>query len=225
MDCITVAPGAGVDFDPKTKVRSDAAVVVCTWKGEDCSRVFAVGGTQVTVDGKATRIPQTLLGTVRAVDYSAGTVTVESEVDLSSLVEAVERPARFYNSDHSSIHQVVCARDGDARLLLRLKDPSILTGKLRVTSCDAEPRQFATSSFCPHAINLAGMHVAGEDMSHLARIVSVARGQIELDRSGDAAAGVSILKAHVGRDVWVADFGPGDRVEIEGMLYRDSTSP
>lgn len=225
-DFVTVAPMAGSAPEPGAKVRTDAAVAVCTLRGDGCSRAFAAGGGRLFCDGREVlQVPQTLFGTVLEVDYASAKVVVEVKAALPASIENADRPARFFNSEHSSIHRVTCQRAGETRLLLGLDDPEILTGRLRVASCNSGQRSFITSSFSPHAANLAGMHVVDGDMAHLARIKSITKGHVELDGDRAAPGFDRMLKAIEGRDVWLADFGPGDTVEIEGMLYRGSAAP
>jgi len=100
-----------------------------------------------------------------------------------------------------------------------VRDGEILTGRLRVSSCDAGQRRFGTSSYSPHAANLVGMHVLDGDMNHVAGIVAIEKGTVQLENSRDASFLAEKMKAVNGKDVWVADFGPGDKVEIEGLVH------
>jgi hypothetical protein len=115
---------------------------------------------------------------------------------------------------------VTCQRTGDKRLMLEVRDGEILTGKLRVSSCDAGRTRFGTSSYTPYAANLAGMHVIDGDMRHIAGITSIDKGMVELKSSQDNSALAGKMKTVEGKDVWVADFGPGDKVEIEGQFHH-----
>ncbi len=207
---------------PGPGIRTDAAVAVCTLDGDSCTRLFAAGGSRFTRDSaEQIRIPETLSGTVVEVDYSKGTVIVETDANGSDHTGQQERPARFFNSRHSSVHRVACQRTGDKRLMLEVRDDEVLTGRLRVSSFDAGQRRFETSSYSPHVANLIGMHALDGDMKHIAGIVSAGKGAVELESGRDASSLAEKMKRVEGKDLWVADFGPGDKVEIEGMLYYD----
>ncbi|MBI4579872.1 MAG: heparinase II/III family protein [Planctomycetes bacterium] len=187
---------------------------------ETWTRVFAAGGTSLTrADGETIRVPPTLSGTVREVDYVAGRVVVETDTTCPDLDMRQERPTRFFNPRHSSIHRVTGRRTADTRLTLEVRDGEMLTGRLRVSSYDAGARLLGTSSFSPHAANLIGMHVIDGQMKHVAAIASAGKGTFELEDRREAPLFADRMHQAVGQDVWVADFAPGDKIEIEGLLH------
>jgi len=219
-DIISVAMSPGFMRAAGPWIRTDAAVAVCTREGDSWTRSFAAGGSRLARDGaEPIRIPETLSGTILEVDYAAGKVVIETDTGCPDVTGQQERPARFFNPRHSSMHRVTCQQTGDTRLMLDVRDGEILTGRLRVSSCDAERRVLETSSYSPHVAAFVGMHVLDGDMKHIAGIASAGKGTVELDDSCDASSFAGRLKQVEGADTWVADFGPGDKVEIEGMLH------
>ncbi len=217
-DMVSVATDPGTMHAAGPRVRTDAAVAVCSRGSDAWLRAFAAGGTRLAREGaEPLVIPATVSGTVREVDYSTGQVVVQAAESPDGSPRQ-DQAVRFFNPGHSSIHRATCGWAGDGTLRLDVRDGEVFTGRIRISSCDTHRRLLVTSSYSHDPSNLIGMHLLDDEMKHIGAIAGIERGAIRLDEGCDASFAADKLKKLEGKDVWIADFGPGDTAQVEGLL-------
>ena len=108
----------------------------------------------------------------------------------------------------------------DGLVVLELGGPETITGRIRVTSVDVAGKTISTSSFRPCPVSVSGMHLASKDLKHTARIVSLKGKTIQLAGPREMQRIAKSLKPGGGDDLWIVDFGVGDKAEIEVFTHE-----
>ncbi len=217
-DTIVVSPEAGTALTLPSGLSCDSAVAVATVANGQFTRGFAAGGTGLTMNQPPIQIsvPATITGSVSAADYDGKTVTVTCDWPATDAPALVGRMVRFYNASHSCMYQIASARASGNTLVLGLEGSEVFTGRVSIRSADPSAGTVTTPTEVPHPTNLAGMRLLTDDLSAQALIVSMSTtGTIQLASD----ANMSPFAAGMPYYAWVADFGPGDRVEIENSVY------
>ena len=95
----------------------------------------------------------------------------------------------------------------------------VFTGRIRVAAVDATEGTVSTTTIVLYPYNLAGMRLVTPDLTRSLPIQSMVDGVIQLraDACEEPFAGEGGVVE--GADAWIADFGPGDRVEIERFAH------
>jgi len=221
VDAISVATRAGHMHLVGPQLESDGAVTVVSRVKGGLLRTFVAGGTKLVVNGtNVIRVPQSLSGTVRAVDYAARTVTIKPRSPVSDATSLAGHNVRLFNDRHSCTYPVSAAGVKDGLVVLELGGPEPITGRIRVTSFDADSRTVSTSSFRPCPVSVPGMHLAAKDFADTAKIASFERQVMQLERFREMERITKSLKPKGGDDLWIVDFGVGDSAEVEVFTYK-----
>ncbi len=161
-------------------------------------------------------VPATITGSIAAADYDNKSITVGCDQPAVNTSALIGRMVRLFNASHSCMYQIASARASGNTLVLGLEGSEVFTGRVSIRSTDTSLGTVTTPTKVPFPTNLAGMRLLTDDLSAQTLIVSMSStGVIELASGANVAAFASSLP----KDAWVADFGPGDRVEIEMAVY------
>lgn len=219
VDVVTVAPGTEKTYTLGDTMVTDAAVVVLTIENGTAVRTFAAGGS--TLSGgqprKSLQVPTTVRGKVMAVDYKAKALVIPMDGKDLNCAALGGRAVRIFNERHSSVYSVESARLDGQLLTLRLGGADLLTGLIRIERLEETGRSLSTNTTVPFAFNMAGMSLVSEDLRQSVRIESMEKGMIHLETPVSQAFAHALEKP--GHQAWVADFGTGDSIEIEGTLF------
>ncbi|MBX3394236.1 MAG: heparinase II/III family protein [Phycisphaerae bacterium] len=215
-DTISVAAQPGATYTLEPGLTSDAAVSVLGRVGATWERAFAAGGSHLT-GSQALSVPQTLTGTVSTLSYSAKTVTADVGTSAFDPATLVGRTVRIYNALHSSVHTIIDAsRSGTVLTLTLGGDSELLVGRIKISQVLTAEKHIMTTSSTPYPSSLRGMFLVRQDYSHAERIEStVSYTRYILRSTANLAPFSAALSA--GEDLWIADFGTGDTIEIEGF--------
>jgi len=221
VDEISVATRAGHKRVVGSQLESDAAVTVITRADGLLTRTFVAGGTKLVASEKdVMHMPASLSGTVRAVDYGTKTVTIKPRSPAPDASLVAGHNVRLFNGQHSCSYPVSAARMEDGLMVLELGGPEPITGRIRVTSIDAESRTISTSSFRPCPVSVPGMHLASKDFKDTAKIASFERQAMQLGRFREMERIAKAVRPSEDEDLWMVDFGVGDRAEIEMFTHE-----
>ncbi len=213
---LSVSPQSGVLHALAGGLSSDAAVSFAGKENGVWDRCLVAGGTFfAAVNPPLTLlVPPTVRGEVVAVDYAAKRITVELEEGGADPAGLLGLAVRIHNSDHASLYKVSAADRNDSLLTLTLTGSDVFTGKARLTQVVEDQRRVTTDTGLPYPLNLVGMTLLTDDLAHAARIQAVTSSRhFSLPAETDMSPFIRDLAA--GKDVWVVDFGVGDRIEIE----------
>ncbi|MDM8008152.1 MAG: heparinase II/III family protein [Phycisphaerae bacterium] len=217
-DTIVVSPETGATFTLPSGLSCDSAVAVVTVSNGQLTRGFAAGGTGLTMSQPPIEVsaPATITGSVSAADYDNKTVTVTCDWPATDVQALVGRMVRFYNAAHSCMYQIVSAQASGNTLVLGLGGSEVFTGRVSIRSADTSAGTVTTPTKVPDPSNLAGMRLLTDDLAAQALIVSMSStGTIQLASGSIMAPFASSLP----KDAWIADFGPGDQIEIEMCVH------
>lgn len=218
IDTIVVSPQSGSGFTLPSGLSSDASVAVVTLADGQLSRGFAAGGTGLSMSQPPLEIavPATVTGSITAAAYASKTITVACDQPAQNVPALVGRMVRLFNTSHSCMYQIASAQVAGGGLVLGLDGSEVFTGRVSVRSASATARTVTTPTKVPHPANLAGMRLLTDDLSAQAMIVSMSNaGTIQLASDTD----MTPFAAGTPYNAWVADFGPGDSVEIEMSVH------
>jgi len=210
-DTIVVAPEAGRPYSLASGFSCDAAVVATTEEDGRPTRTFAAGGS--------TAAPATIAGELRTVDYAARRIAVNATIPPAEVAALAGCSVRIFNDSHSCVYRVAAARVDENTLTIDLAGSDVFTGRIRVGAADAAEGTVSTPTIVLYPYNLAGMRLVTPDLNRSLPIQSMVDGVIQLrpDACEQPFAGEDGLVE--GADAWIADFGPGDRVEIERFVH------
>ena len=221
-DTIAVAPEPGRAYRLGDHLTCDATVAVVSRQNGQRIFTFAAGGSQMVEKDVATAIPATISGEIRAVDYRQQRIVVEN-VSTPVKTDGLQGCAvRIHNERHSCMYIISSARFSDGRLTLELTGSDLRTGRVRMASVDPAKHTVLTKTRVLYPFNLAGMHLATDDLRHTAPIVSMDKGVIQLSDAARLEPFAADLDKPEARDAWAVDFGVGDRIEIERFVYQSS---
>lgn len=212
-DTISISPQPGTDHTIEGGITSDAAVAVFERTGSTWGRTFVAGGSHLTGD-QAVNVPATLIGTISSVNYSTKTLsadTGDTTVDPASLVG---KTVRIRNELHSSIYRIGAAQRSGSVLTLTLGDSEVFTGRIKILDIITPNNHVLTYTSTLYPDSMPGMYLVTEDLTHAARIESNASYQRFFMAANTNMAPFQSAKAN-GQDLWIADFGAGDTMEIE----------
>ncbi len=218
IDRISVSPESGLLHSLGGGVTSDGVVTFASQDGGVWDRCLILGGSLLTASDPPLTLPvlPTVRGAVVASNHADRSISVdvtEGGGDLSGLPGA---GVRIFNSNHSAFYTISSAEWSGPRLILGLEGSDVLTGRLRLTQVDVEQHCVSTDTGIPFPAHLVGMTLLTGNLSPAGRILSVTGGgRLCLSDNADMSALLATWEA--GGDVWVADFGVGDQIEIERM--------
>ncbi|MGQ9651630.1 MAG: PKD domain-containing protein [Phycisphaerae bacterium] len=217
-DTIVISPEPGKAFTLPSGLSCNSAVAVVTVANGQFTRGFVAGGSGLTMSQPPIEIPvpATITGSVSAADYDNKTVTMTCEQPAADAAALVGRMVRFYNAAHSCMYQICSARASGNTLVLGLDGSEVFTGRVSIRSADTSAGTVTTPTKVPFPTNLAGMRLLTNDLSAQALIASMSnKGVIQLASGANIAPFASSLP----KDAWIADFGLGDRAEIEMSVH------
>jgi len=217
VDRVIVAPKPGERITAAPDLTTDAAVTVVSTRGSQQTRTFAAGGSKLT-GGEGTdaiEVPTTISGTIRTADYGARSIAVETTSPTSDPNALRGRTVRIFNDRHSCVYRIATAESRGSTLTLKLTGSDVFTGRFKIASADEKARTISTKTKVLYPFNAAGMTLVSDDLKHTVGIVSMDKGTVQLAEGANAKA----FAASVGKDAWIADFGPGDRIEIERFVH------
>lgn len=217
-DTIAVAGEAGRMRMLGSQLRSDGAVAVVSRERGERTRLFAAGGTKLVDNGTDIPIPPSLVGTVRSADYPTKTVTIEPQSPWSDPSGLIGRNVRLFNEKHSCMYPIAAARLENDMVVLELGGPEPMIGRMKTTGVDLDARTIATTSFRPNHADTAGAYLVSLDYRHAARIELIQLKLLHL--VDDPGARMLCETVKTGGDLWIMDFGTGDRVEVEAFAYE-----
>ncbi len=222
VDTVVVGNGDGrlISFAPNTQ--SDATIAVISEQDGKPTRLFVAGGTKLT-DGKRDRsiaIPSTIAGEIRSVDYADSTIVVATPSAHPEPATLMGRTVRIFNERHSCVYTIADAQTTGSGLRITLTGSAIFTGRIRVYAVDPGANSVTTYTCLPHRHRLVGMHLVTEDLAHAAPIAGIEKTAIQLAPGSDIGPFASSTASGGRNDVWVADFGVGDRIEIARLVHH-----
>ncbi|HVP11784.1 MAG TPA: hypothetical protein VMV94_11425, partial [Phycisphaerae bacterium] len=221
-DTISVAPQPAVEQTISPTITSDAAVTLLSRENVQWGRRFAAGGTHLsaTQPDLAVTIPPTIRGPITAADYAARTLTADIgalSVDGGTLAGSA---VRLFNDTHSSLYTIGQAQLSGTSLTLTLAGSDVLTGRVNVGTIDYATKSGTLGVTLMYPFSMAGMRLVTSDLAHTARIASADdSGSFQLVQDADIGLFADDMAA--GRDLWVADFGVGDQIEIERFAFGE----
>ncbi len=222
VDAISVAARAGNMRAVGSRLESDAAITVVSRAAGARTRTFVAGGTKLVANGEVIRVPPSLSGTVRAVNYAAKTVTIKPTSSIADPTTLVGHNVRLFNGQHSCTYPVFAVRMKDGLAVLELGGPEPITGRMKVTSFDPAAKTISTSSFRPCPAAVAGMSLATKDFKHTARVASLDKRTIHVEKAREMERITKSLKPEGGDDLWLVDFSVGDEAKVEVFTYNAS---
>lgn len=219
-DTIAIAMDGGSNYAATVDLTTDAAVMLWSVENGQLMRLFAAGGSHVTGTQPAVSaaIPPTVTGTIMSADYAGKSISVDiggAAVDPATLVGF---RVRIFNSEHSSIYTIAAGSVSGSTLTLALGGSDVLTGRVKLGAVDQADGTIATPTNVLYPFNMAGMHLATEDLATAVRIVSMQNGVFTLAPGASLAGFEAGLNAQ--QDAFVADFGGGDQIEIERRIHQ-----
>lgn len=217
IDVILVAPESGVPICLGSMINTDAAVTVLTVEDGRAGRLFAAGGSAISggEPARTVEVFPSLRGRVADVDYQARRIAVETE-QLADPARLVTRTVRMSNPQHSCVYRIGAASIQHGQLWLDLAGSDVLVGRVRVNDFDPVGSRIITATELQFGWALAGTHLLTNRFAGSWTVVSAGKGMIQLNDERHTMADLLVK----GEDAWIADFGLGDLVEIEGGLYR-----
>lgn len=216
VDEISIAPGPGRKRMVGSQLESDAAITVVSRADGVLKQTFVAGGTKLVANGtNVIRVTPSLSGTVRAVDYGVKAVTIKPRSPVPDAALLVGHNVRLFNGSHSCTYPVSAARTKDGLVILELGVPEPITGRLKVTSFDVPAKTISTSCYRPCAATVAGMSLATKDFKHTARISSLEKRIIHLEKAREMERVTKSLQPGGDDDLWIVDFGVGDEAEVQ----------
>jgi len=224
LDTIAVAPEAGHEHAVGQGKSSDAAVSVVSERKGKLIQIFAAGGSKLIDDlpDQAVKIPPTITGTISSVDYAEKTIFI-SNVNLKTDVDLLQgKMVRISNDHHTCMYGISAAELLNQTLKLELTGSDIFNGRVKIESIDREQKRVQTRTGLLYPFSHQGMYLVTEDLKHAARIIKNAKGRIHLSRDAQVKPFGMGLEDNNGKDAWIADFGVGDRIEIERFVYNSS---
>ncbi|HEO69919.1 MAG TPA: hypothetical protein ENN80_01550, partial [Candidatus Hydrogenedentes bacterium] len=202
---IVLCEAAGVE-----KPETDAAYAVLRTDPEGAATdAFMAYGTHL--DGNGIRLgagPTT--GTVVSVKpcFEGPPAPPEINVKLDGAPPALEQAAiaHFSNALRQTVHPIARASQRDGLYVLETAD-DVLVGRARITGIEADA--LLTDTVLHFASLYAGAYAADEAFSSFRVIEKVKGGRIQL--AEPLPEGQPFV---TGRDVWIVNVGPGDRLDI-----------
>jgi oligo-alginate lyase len=220
VDTISIAASAGRMRVVGPQCESDAAVTVVSREDGVRTRTFTAGGAKLVANGEVIRVPPSLSGTVRAANYAAKTITIKPGSSIADATALVGHNVRLFNGQHSCIYPVSAARMKDGLIHLELGGREPITGRMRVNSVDVVTGTISTSSYRPCPASVSGMHLASKDLKHTAMIMSLKGKSLQLTEPREMQRIAKSLKPSGDDDLWIVDFGVGDKAEIEVFTHE-----
>ena len=144
-------------------------------------------------------------------------MTLDLEADLADAGCLVGSTVRIHRDQHSCVYRIAEARAAGRRCSLTLGGSDVFTGRVRMDNIDSASATISTATSLLWSANLGGMHLLTDDLKHSAVIASAQKGAVRL------APGSATEPLIPGTPAWIADFGPGDQVEIEGSISLPAT--
>lgn len=193
-------------------VRTDARLAVVQWReGAAQTDVFLADGSSLSVAGQQMDSPTTLRGEVVSVSPQQCQVRIRSEnlPDGFDAQDLAGRVAHFSNAFRKTAHPVATARMENDELILRTRD-DLLVGRARLTG--VESGALATDTAFMFAPVYRGVFVSDDGFSTYRAVQEVKGGKIQLAEP--------LPEGHPfqpGKDVWLVNIGPGDRLEIPAV--------
>ena len=159
-------------------------------------------------------------GRIASVRYGGKTIVVAVPGSLPDASALLGQTLRIFNEKHTCTYRIAGAETVGKNLTFTLAGSEVFTGRVRITSVDREAHTVSTRTTILYPFSLSGMHLVTEDLAYSAPIVSAQRGAIKLAPGYRLDPFVGAEKTGGGKDAWIADFGVGDRVEIERFIHR-----
>ncbi len=216
-DWILLAPAPGVMRKVGRIMRTDAGVaLIRTASGERVSS-FACGGTKLISPrhGLEVAIPRTLAGEVVRVDYRERKIGLNVPGRQLNHRMLSGRTVRIFNGRHSCAYRVASATYGRDGLTLALAGSDVFTGRLRIEKVDSTTRTMSTPTCLMWPDYLTGMRLVTKDLQRQFLIESVSEGKVRLAAGAEIGDAFGTPGENGALNAWIADFGPGDRFEIE----------
>lgn len=212
-DTISVALNPGSDVDIGSGITTNAAVAVIARTGSTWGRVFAAGGSHVSGVVSAT-VPATLTGGISSVNYANKMIV--SNVGDSTVVPAtlVGRTVRIFNEKHSSVYTIGAAQRSGSVLTLTLTGSEVFTGRVRISGVDQNTKNVFSNTSVLYPYATRGMYFVTQNLASAERIEDAPSDTRWTLRPTANMAPFSAALAN-GEDLWIADFGVGDTIEIE----------
>lgn len=188
---------------------TDAQSAVVTLNGAGrATRVFFAGGTYLEADGRRHTTPRWPSGAVTAIDPATLSIRIRLK-DPQATFDAASlrgRIVHFENEMRRTAHPIVAAQRQGDELRLTTRD-DLLVGRVRLTGVEA--RQLKTNTPLILAPTYRGALVT--DAQHRAsfRLRAVEEGALQLAQPLPANHPFKI-----GQDVWLANVGSGDRLDV-----------
>jgi len=154
------------------------------------------------------------------VDYGAKTIVARIGEGVADAGSLAGRVARIFNGKHSCIYRIASAEAKGDSLTLRLTGSDVFTGRIRIESVAPDGSAVTTRTNLLQQLDLAGMHLVTDDLRYGVPIASREEGTLRFEAGSRLAPFVALPGTQEKSDAWIADFGVGDRVEIERFLDR-----
>lgn len=215
-DIVAIAPTAGRKYKVGDSMESDAAVVALTVREGLAVNAFAAGGSYVSASGDQGRlsIPATIKGKVVSANFSKKIVIIEFSQGSPEPSKLSGQSVRFFNDLHSCMYPIGSAAVQDNLLTLKLDGSEVLTGRVGIKSVDALLKRVRIATKLPFPFSVAGMSLVSDDFREVVGIASGEGNDLQLRGSGQSVS-MFLMGNLQEKDAWIADFGPGDAVEIE----------
>ncbi|HWL94237.1 MAG TPA: heparinase II/III family protein, partial [Phycisphaerae bacterium] len=223
-DTIAVAPQPGNVFTIEAGLTSNAAVTMLSRSGLTLTRSFVAGGSTVAGTQNIS-VPATLSGTIATANYATKTITANLGASTVNAASLVGKSVRIYNPMHSSLWTIGAATRTGAVLTLTLDGAEVFNGRIKPTMIETHANEnvydVLTNTSMLYPEDMPGMYLVTLDLAAASRIQTT----YSVNRYGlGAGANFAPYAAAIanGEDLWIADFGVGDTIEIERFTQSGS---
>lgn len=211
-DVVLINTGGGVLRLEDAGIHTDAAFAVVRYADGAVVHQWFAGGTYLAVGDQRTEQQPAITGTVLKVDPESNRVYVatdRTDVDLNGLVGKV---VHFENTIRRTAHPVASVARTTDGFALTVGD-DLRVGRLRVAAIREDA--FTTATGMAFAPAYDGIYATDPEFSAFVPLREVAGGEARfLTPRPDPAP------FEVGKDAWIVDVGPGDRVEVVSVTVK-----